>query len=67
MDLIEFYVPLRHKPGKYVPEGMRGKLLKFPGKPLKTIVVAGVTITDTRRFSPESDGLKKTLDTLFKP
>jgi hypothetical protein len=46
---------------------MRGKLLGFPDKPLKTIVVDGVTVTDTRRFNKDLDILKKTLDNLLKP
>jgi hypothetical protein len=62
--MVEFYVPIKHKPAKYTPEGMRGKLLAFPGKSLKVKVVDGVTITDTRRFSPD---IQKALDILFKP
>jgi hypothetical protein len=64
--VIEFYVPVKHKPAKYTPEGMRGKLLTFPGKPLKVKVVDGVTITDTRRFGPELDKAIKALDILFR-
>jgi hypothetical protein len=46
---------------------MRGKLLTFPAKPLKTHVVDGVTVTDTRRFGADLDTLKKTLDNIFRP
>jgi hypothetical protein len=54
-ELIVFYTPRKHKPlRKYVPEDMRGKLLKFP-EAKKTIAesIYGVLVSDKRRFSDD--------------
>jgi hypothetical protein len=57
-ELIEFYIPRDHKPKrKYVPEALRGKILKFfPEKdPTPTLSqrLHGILITDKRRFSDD--------------
>ena len=54
-EVIEFYVPLKHKLPKPKWGLQPGKLLTFPVKPAKIEVVNGVVVTDTRRFSPELD------------
>ena len=54
-ELIEFYVPRKHKPlRKYVPEAMRGKILEFK-KPTPTIagIFHGILAPDRRRFSDD--------------
>lgn len=52
-ELIEFYIPRKHKPKKWSPH--LGKLLEFPAKEQlqepKVERIDGILITDTRRIS----------------
>lgn len=52
-EIIEFYIPLKHKSKKWSPH--TGKLLQFPEKEKpqepKVEKVDGILITDTRRIS----------------